>query len=281
MEKQLLDPEQIQHVEENTLNIPLSEEEALGPTLPEHHHHMSKETRHKVDVRKWLADNWKDPALKVSTTFNLSSIIRYNTYTEKKDFLSQLKDHLLSCLVDSEDDDDGSFSNKDHLSLTLVNNWIYRHKVLQVNYTTYNMRRAQDSLNLQTHGDIMVLSRDGNGAHPYWYGHIIGIFHSMVVHTGPKSRLWEPMKMKFLFVRWFGLDTEDSERGGWKAKKLHQIGFVEGNAVFGFVDPSDVIRAIHLIPRFSQGCTKDSLGHSIARSILEKDEDWVRYYINM
>ena len=49
MENQLLDPEQIQHVEENTLKIPLSEEEALGPTLPEHHHHMSKETRHKVD----------------------------------------------------------------------------------------------------------------------------------------------------------------------------------------------------------------------------------------
>ena len=55
--------------------------------------------------------------------------------------------------------------------------------------------------------------------------------------------------MEFLFVRWFSLDTEDSERGGWKAKKLHQIGFVEGDAAFGFVDPSDVIRAIHLIPQ--------------------------------
>lgn len=142
------------------------------------------------------------------------------------------------------------------------------------------MRRAQDSLNPRTHSDIMVLSRDDE-AHPYWYARIIGIFHAMVVHTDPKSKLREPRKMEFLFVRWFGLDTTDSERGGWRAKKLHQIGFVEGDTAFGFVNPSDVIRAVHLIPRFSQGRTKDLLSHSIARPDLEKDEDWVRYYINM
>jgi hypothetical protein len=123
----------------------------------------------------------------------------------------------------------------------------------------------------------MLLSQDLS--HPYWYARIVGIFHAMVVKTGPKSKSREPMKMEFLFVRWFGLDEE--EIGGWKAKKLHQIGFVEGDAAFGFVDPADVIRAIHLIPRFAQGRTKDMLGPSIARSPLDKDEDWIRYYINM
>ena len=49
----------------DTLNIPFSEEEVLGPTPPEQHHHISKDVRHKVDVLKWLADNRKDPALKV------------------------------------------------------------------------------------------------------------------------------------------------------------------------------------------------------------------------
>ena len=52
--------------ETNTLNIPLGEEEVLGPTPPEHHHHISKDVRHKVDVLKWLADNRGDPALEVS-----------------------------------------------------------------------------------------------------------------------------------------------------------------------------------------------------------------------
>lgn len=48
-----------------TLNIPLGEEEVLGPTPPEQHHHISKDVRNKVDVLKWVADNKDDPALKV------------------------------------------------------------------------------------------------------------------------------------------------------------------------------------------------------------------------
>lgn len=85
--------------------------------------------------------------------------------------------------------------------------------------------------------------------------------------------------MEFLFVRWFSLGTE--EVGGWETKKLHQIGFVGGDGAFGFVDPADVVRAVHLIPQFSEGRTKDLLGPSIAWSDQEKDEDWVRYYVNM
>ena len=129
------------------------------------------------------------------------------------------------------------------MSLKLVNDRIYRHKVLRVNYTTYNIRCDQDSLNPQTHGDIMVLSEDDT--HPFWYAHIVRIFHAMALHTGPKSTSQEPIKMDFLFVRWFGLDSD--ETGGWKSKNLHQIGFVKDEKVFGFVDLADVIRGIHLI----------------------------------
>jgi hypothetical protein len=58
-----------------TLNIPLREEEILGPTPPEDHHHMSKDVRHKVDVLKWLVDNKHDPALTVSTSLYGHGII--------------------------------------------------------------------------------------------------------------------------------------------------------------------------------------------------------------
>ena len=164
--------------------------------------------------------------------------------------------------------------NLDHMSLKLVNNWIYRHKVLQVNYTTYDSQHCQDSLNPRTHGDIMVLSQDDS--HPYWYAHIIGIFHAMVLHTGWKSKSQEVKKMEFLFMRWFSLDME--EVGGWETKKMHQVGFADSDGAFGFVDPADVVHAVHLIPRFLEGWTKDLLGPSITQ---EKDEDWVCYYINM
>jgi hypothetical protein len=132
----------------------------------------------------------------------------------------------------------------------------------------------------------MVLSHEDHDEnsendHPYWYARIVGIFHVMVVHKGVASSSREPKKMEFLFVRWFGHDMDGI--GGWKAKKLHQIGFVDGDeaSAFGFIDPADVIRAVHLIPQFSSGRTKDLLSHSIARSILENDEDWVHYYVNM
>jgi len=196
--------------------------------------------------------------------------------------LPRLKDHLLGRLLDF-DNRDVTFTNNDHSKISLVSNHIYRHKVLHINYTTYDMRRDQDSLNPRTHGDIMVLSHenDAKNAHAYWYARIIGIFHAMVTQKGTNSRWSEPKKMEFLFVRWFGLDTD--EPGGWKAKRLHQIGFLDGDdpSAFGFLDPADVIRAVHLIPRFSLGRTGDLLSPSIARSILDKDEDWVRYYVNM
>jgi hypothetical protein len=182
----------------------------------------------------------------------------------------------LSRLV-GNDESDGQFTNQDRMSLKLINDRIYRHKVLRVNYTTYNVRRDQDSLNPRTHADVMVLSRDDT--HPYWYARIVGIFHAMALQTGPKSKSRDPEKMEFLFVRWFGLDYD--EVGGWKTKKLHEIGFVGGDEAFGFINPADIIRGVHLIPRFSLGRTKQLLGPSFARSVVEKDEDWVRYCVNM
>ena len=64
-------------------------------------------------------------------------------------------------------------------SITFVKNWIYQHKVLRINDTTYDMRREQDSLNPCTHANVMVLSQeDDPSAHPYWYARIIGIYHT-------------------------------------------------------------------------------------------------------
>ena len=63
----------------NTLNIPLGEEEVLGPTPPEDHH-ISKDVRHKVDILKWLAENKSDPALTVSASFFI--ILINDTHTK-------------------------------------------------------------------------------------------------------------------------------------------------------------------------------------------------------
>ena len=89
-----------------------------------------------------------------------------------------------------------------------------------MNYTTYNLRRAQDTLNLRTHADFMTLSHEDDEElktkFPYWFGRIVGIFHTAVVYIGPGSRSVDPQHMEFLFVRWFGHDP--GHQGGWKAK---------------------------------------------------------------
>ncbi|KAF9551569.1 hypothetical protein CPC08DRAFT_738298 [Agrocybe pediades] len=237
------------------------EAESLSPTPPEVHYHLSQDVKNKVDILKWLANNRGDQAL--------------------VNFLPKLKDHLLNRIF-GPPPGSASYSKQDHSQVNILNNRLYRHKVLRVNYTTYDMRRCQDVINPRTHGDIMVLAKEDEStelAHPYWYARVIGIFHAKVCFTQPNKSVYEVKKMDILFVRWFGFDT--TQPSGWKAKKLHQLGFLDGNnpEAFGFVDPDEVIRGVHLIPRFSLGRTSHLLRPSIARSPLENDEDWDRYFI--
>lgn len=144
------------------------------------------------------------------------------------------------------------------------------------------MRRAQDSMNPRTHADVMVLSReidkDEENGHPYWYARIIGIFHANVRHVGPTSKFSDPQRIEFLWVRWFGRDM--GYRAGWKAHRLHRVGFIDDNS-FGFLNPKEVIRGVHLIPAFEHGRTSDYLARSIARQPSEKHEDWAYYYVGM
>ena len=140
------------------------------------------------------------------------------------------------------------------------------------------MRRQQDSVNPRTHADVIVLAHEDDTAHPFWYARVIGVFHAMVYHRGHSSA---PQRMDFLWVRWFGLDTDAP--GGWARKRLHSVSFIPGDdeGAFGFLDPQEVIRGVHLIPAFARGHTSERLGPSIACQEREADEDWEGYYVNM
>lgn len=123
-----------------------------------------------------------------------------------------------------------------------------------------------------------------HGAHPYWYAQVIGIFHAQIMHIDPRRGSQEssqPQHMEFLWVRWFG--TEPGYRSGPRYAKLPKIGFVPDtdDMAFGFLDPSLVIRACHLIPDFHGAKTPDLLhGPSVARQI-EEEEDWCNFYVDM
>ncbi|KZT68005.1 hypothetical protein DAEQUDRAFT_728551 [Daedalea quercina L-15889] len=251
--------------------LQLSEDDPLPfHTSPKDRYHMSASERHRDNIFRWAnaPGNRDDPAL--------------------KNFLPNLKDHLLSRLTGRVyDGDEDTFGSDEHSTIQFVNDNIYFHKALRINYTTYDMRRAQDSINPRRQADIMLLAPyedDGDSqanAHPYWYARVIGIFHVNVKHRGLLSRSKEVQRMDVLWIRWFGRDT--SAPGGFKARRLHRVGFIahdEPNA-FGFLDPAQVLRASHLIPGFAYGKTTEYLQPSIARQPEDKDEDYVYYYVGM
>jgi len=187
------------------------------------------------------------------------------------------------------DGDELDFTPSDRGTVIIENNTIFLHKVLQVNYTTYDMQREQDSVHpgITGHADVMVLSpendEDNDDPHPYWYARVLGIYHANIRHIGPNSKSLEPRQLNFLFVRWFGRDSDPQP--GWKAKRLTRLGFVPGNdgSAFGFLDPSQVIRGVHLIPAFHWGqvTTKYLPRSPIARGSDNPDEDWQLYYIGV
>ena len=151
---------------------------------------------------------------------------------------------------------------------------------MRINYTTYDIRLEQDSVNAENFPDIMILSRSDE-VHPFEYGRIISIFHVDVVHNTETSTSTSPVSKEVLWVRWFKRDP--SYVAGFEKKRLHRLQFLPSSdpAAFGFLDPDEVIRAAHLIPAFKNGPTKKLLrGKSLGRAPEELD-DWEYFYVNM
>ena len=91
------------------------------------------------------------------------------------------------------------------------------------------------------------------------------------------------MRIDFLWVQWFQFD--DSFKRGWQTWRLHHLEFMDARrpGAFGFLDPSVVIRGVHLIPVFAHDRTFEflPLQNSVARMPLNEDKDWHFYYIGM
>ena len=129
----------------------------------------------------------------------------------------------------------------------------------------------------------MVLSLTGSD-HPYRYARIIGIFHAEVQHIGPETSNRGIQSLDFLLVRWF--DVDPYAPFGVDSFKLPRVAFVRpenGSEAFGFIDPSQVLRAVHLVPNFALGWVPDSFGHSsfAHQQDLDGDQDWKVFYVNM
>jgi hypothetical protein len=159
---------------------------------------------------------------------------------------------------------------------------MYRHNLLRVNYTTYDVRRAQDTLNPRTdHRDIMLLSINQDMVHEYRYARIIGIFHINAMYSGPQRRGdYNTHPLQFLWVRWFEVVDAATVGHGWSSHGLDMLRFtrIDQPGAFGFVNPIDVLRACHIVPRFLHGRRHtDRKGLSVC---ARDADDWTNYFVN-
>ncbi|KAI0788702.1 hypothetical protein C8Q75DRAFT_807432 [Abortiporus biennis] len=150
------------------------------------HHHISDSTDYHQDLFKFIQNLGSDPAA--------------------KDFIPNLKNHLLTHLHGKTINGvQQKFSNDNRQLLHILNNCIYSHKVLHVNYTTYDVWCDQDSLNLRTYyRNVMVNSgKIGAEPHEFWYTHILRVFHIHMQQTGHLATTLLPQDMYFTWVHWF------------------------------------------------------------------------------
>jgi hypothetical protein len=174
-------------------------------------------------------------------------------------------------------------NSRDRDSVFFKNDRIYRHNLARFNYTTYDVRRAQDVINPSTsHRDILLLANNGedndDSDHPFLYARILGIFHTNVIYTGGEEPDYNARRVEFLWVRWFEYDGSRSVR--WDECKLDSVHLppMATEGAFGFVDPSNVLRSCHVIPAFAKGRVHlDGVGLS---RIARDAEDWSCYYVN-
>ncbi|KAL4261253.1 hypothetical protein AB1N83_010639 [Pleurotus pulmonarius] len=228
------------------------------------HHYISQSGRTAITISEYLFSNQNDDAF--------------------KDFLPKLKSHLLARILSvAYEGDEHNFSTKQLLDVVIENDRLYLLKVLHINYTSYDGRRCHDSLNPKTNSDFITFSHEDDdesmaNQHPLWYGRIVQILHVVVHHP----RLPQPQHFDVLWVRWFGRDT--TFKAGFSRRRLHRIGFIaiDDAMSFGFLDPNEVIRAIHIIPAFHYGTTQALETSAVADAAERKNEGkWRFYYVGM
>lgn len=253
-------------------------------------HVMGKSQNYPKNIPLFLRKHSEDPAVKVIPLIHRLD----NIHLIGQDFVPKLKEHILPRIQDmlrreaalNPDAYAGQSSTRDYGtkfpardSIFFKNDRMYHHPLAKLNYTTYDVRRAQDVIHYGTsHCDVMLLANTGDSDHPFLYARVIGIYHVNVIYTGEGMLDYNARRVDFLWVRWFSYDDGRSIR--WEDLKLDSVHFppmaMEG--AFGFADPRDVLRGCHIVPAFARGKVhSDEVG--LSRCVGDA-HDWRHYYVN-
>ncbi|KAJ3518588.1 hypothetical protein NMY22_g13601 [Coprinellus aureogranulatus] len=158
---------------------------------------------------------------------------------------------------------------------------LYTHKIMRIKYTTYDARRDEDIIHLDTpQCNVMFLDQSYSyktPGHPFTYGKVVGILHAEVGYVGDVGRrgtqyIYQPIE--FLWVRRYRVHPQTTD---FDLDEAELLPIEEPNSHY-FVDPLEVLRACHLVPNFQEG---PKHGNGIGKSaVLDDGSDWNRYFVN-
>ncbi|KIJ15687.1 hypothetical protein PAXINDRAFT_11288 [Paxillus involutus ATCC 200175] len=158
------------------------------PDKLEEHHIMGQSQNFPEDLTRFVQTNMGNPAtsdfiLKLRAHI-LPRIVAIHQEVNPKATL----DMDVNLLDDSDDTTPrGRLSQFNHV--LFEGNRIYRHHLLHINYTTYNLQHKFNSINPHTdHREIMLLSNSEGEHHPFSYAQVLRIFHANVMYTRPRSK---------------------------------------------------------------------------------------------
>lgn len=160
---------------------------------------------------------------------------------------------------------------------------MYRHNVMRINYTSYDVRRSEDVIHTGTSGqsNVMVLAPADirRLGHPFWYARVLGIYHVNVIYVGEGNTDYLPRRLEFLWVRWYELEDVSTSQSFQRLDRVSFPLFPDDDS-FGFLDPNDVLRACHVIPGLREGLACEN-GPGLSCCAQDHDHtDWKSYFIN-
>lgn len=207
-------------------------------------YHIARTSKCRFDVYDWIEKQEGDPSV--------------------ENFLPKLKEHLFNRLFPLPE----QRQNKLTRNVNIIQDKLYQHNKLQVYYTAYNTRREMDSVNPRDKPEIMISRFDRQAdEHPYDYARVLGIFHADINYFQFGKPRQTPTRFDFLWIQRY--KTMIDQISAFEKKRLPKIQLYESKhpKAFDFLDPSQVLRGIHIIPAFAEG--------------MHSESKWNSYYINM
>ncbi|CUA68632.1 Patatin-like phospholipase domain-containing protein 7 [Rhizoctonia solani] len=211
--------------EPNSNELEAEEDDSNGtpPALSERYYIGERGTR--IYLAHFLSSRANDPAI--------------------QDFVLNLKNHILFRLHSSSaiaSQSEQPFSDDERRHVSIPSGVIFQHATMGVRYTTYDIRRGQDTINPRSNHHFVMVNADHDSDHPYW---------------------------------------EERTPNRFAASSFG-IGYSTGHslsATYGFINPASVIRASHLIPAFHYGRGRSSTELQFIGSD-GTEGDWESYYVS-